>query len=86
MPVIDSIPFSEIPHFSKRDIAYQTSHPQLRDFYKYEVSLSSFKDVIEKRKNFNTNRAILKKVIKSQYEGRTTSDELKESIISEQSI
>ncbi len=80
VPVIDSIPFAEIPHFSKRDIAYQTEDPGLREFYKYEVSLESFKEVIENRKGFKTDRALLKAVVEAQYDGKSMSAELSNSV------
>jgi len=64
---IQRIPFTEIPQFSHKDIAYATAHPALRPFYKYDVSADSFKQVIADKRKDQTDRALLVKVLQEQY-------------------
>lgn len=80
MPVVESISFSDIPHFSKRDKAYQLEDEALRPFYKYEVDIDTFSEVIKERSKFNTNRALLQKVVKTQYKGKKISKQLQDNI------
>ena len=80
MPVVESISFSDIPHFSKRDKAFQLGDDSLRPFYKYEVNLDTFAEVINERSKFQTNRPLLQQVVQAQYAGKTISAELKENI------
>jgi bacillithiol biosynthesis cysteine-adding enzyme BshC len=80
VPVVESISFSDIPHFSKRDKAYQLDSDALRPFYKYDVGIAAFEEVISNRSKFKTNRALLHKVVKAQYNGKKISDKLKDNI------
>ena len=80
VPVVESISFSDIPHFSKRDKAFQLGDDSLRPFYKYEVNLDTFAEVINERSKFQTNRPLLQQVVQAQYAGKTISAELKENI------
>lgn len=61
------IPFSEVPQFSKRDTAYVENHPALKAFYKYEVELEAFEDVIRDKSLENIDRATLVEVLHQQY-------------------
>jgi len=80
VPVVESISFSDIPHFSKRDKAFQLGDDSLRPFYNYEVNLDTFAEVIHERSKFQTNRSLLQQVVQAQYAGKTISAELKENI------
>lgn len=64
---IKKVSFNEVPQFSKKDVAYVTENPKLRSFYKYEVDLASFAQVIQDKSNDNTDRAALVKVLHQQY-------------------
>lgn len=63
------IPFSEIPQFSHRDIAYQNEDPSLRAFYSVPPRLESFKSLIQLRQNFTTERDQLADQLTKQYQG-----------------
>ncbi|MEL7160902.1 MAG: bacillithiol biosynthesis cysteine-adding enzyme BshC, partial [Bacteroidota bacterium] len=64
---IDRIPFSEVPQFSARDVAYATADPALRPFYRYEVSLEAFAEVMRDKANDNTDRELLVRDLLEQY-------------------
>ncbi|MFK7783534.1 MAG: bacillithiol biosynthesis cysteine-adding enzyme BshC [Crocinitomicaceae bacterium] len=61
------IPLSEVPQFSKRDLAYINASPDLLPFYKYPVALDSFKQVIIDKANDETDRELLVSVLREQY-------------------
>jgi len=67
------IDYSKIPYLSKKDSAYKKSHPGLRPFYKYEVKLEAFEQIIKDKKADETDRATLVKALSQQYEGLSTS-------------
>ncbi|MEZ4995090.1 MAG: bacillithiol biosynthesis cysteine-adding enzyme BshC [Saprospiraceae bacterium] len=71
---IQRIPFSQIPQLSARDIAYATAQPELKPFYKYPVTLESFARVIEDKKQDATDRALLVKVLRQQYDALQPSE------------
>ena len=73
-------PFQEIPQFSIKDTAYATGHPNFRPFYKYEVSLDSFAQVIADKQGQNINRAILVNSLQEQYASIPTSSEVSANI------
>ncbi|MEL6122514.1 MAG: bacillithiol biosynthesis BshC, partial [Bacteroidota bacterium] len=62
------LPFSKVPQFSERDKAYQQEDPRLRPFYKHDVGLSSFANVIEHRAKFKTDRDILVRELLKSYD------------------
>jgi len=64
---VNRIPFQQISQFSNKDIAYATRHPALRPFYKYEVSIENFGQVIEDKKMDQTDRQLLVSVLREQY-------------------
>ncbi len=61
------IPFGETQSFSKNDVAYIDSDPKLREFYGYEPVISSFDQVIEKKKLHQVDRKTLVRTLKVQY-------------------
>ncbi len=69
------LPFSEIPHFSQRDKAYQESNEILKPFYKHEVNIDRFEKVIEERQSFQCNRALLHSVLLQQYQSLPNSEQ-----------
>lgn len=73
---IQRIPFQEVPQLSSKDIAYATARPELRPFYKYPVAIESFAQVIADKKSGNTDRTLLVKVLKKQYEQLQPSPEV----------
>ena len=68
-----SIPFSEIPHLSSRDKAYQGADPRLRPFYRYDVQIDQFSEVIEQRSSFEVDRELLVNELRNQYADIETS-------------
>lgn len=74
------IPYREIDYLSSSDKAYAEGDAALHSFYKYEVNLDSFAQVIEDKKQDNTNRELLYNVITSQYSTVNTSDSVRQNI------
>jgi bacillithiol biosynthesis cysteine-adding enzyme BshC len=72
---LEKIPYSDIPQLSDRDKAYALGNGQLKPFYKYEVSLAQFEQVIKDKKQHNTNREVLVRVLQEQYEKYEASDQ-----------
>ena len=64
---IDRIPFPDVPQFSDKDIAYATADERLRPFYKYDVTLEAFEQVIADKARDNTDRQLLVDVLSEQY-------------------
>ena len=64
---IFKLAFDQIPQLSKRDKAYQNADSALRPFYKYEVDLEAFPQVIEDKQNEPVDRELLTRVLKEQY-------------------
>jgi bacillithiol synthase len=63
-----TIAFEQIPQLSKTDVAYATASPILRPFYKYEVDIKSFQQIIEDKSEQNINREALVAALKKQYQ------------------
>jgi len=62
------IPFEETKQFSKLFLNYINGEPQLRSFYSYTPEIASFKQAIADKRKEDTNRQLLVKVLKEQYE------------------
>lgn len=60
-------PFSEIPQFSSRDVAYATGDKRLEPFYKYPVTLKAFADAMMDKSGDQTDRDLLVNELKEQY-------------------
>lgn len=61
------IPYAEVPQVSSRDKAYAREDEALKPFYKYSTEYASFAQIIEDKKQNNTNRDVLVKVLLQQY-------------------
>lgn len=72
--------FSDIPHFSKRDVHYVTENPSLRPFYKYTPNLDSFSDVIIDKSKESIPRQLLVDVLMEQYSHFDLNQKVKENI------
>ena len=77
---VQCIPFQQVPQFSGKDVAYATGHPALRPFFKYDVSLESFADIIRDKQQASTDRDLLVRVLESQYATIPTKDAVRENI------
>lgn len=64
---ISCIPFSRVPQLSKTDVAYSGNDTALRPFFRYEVSLEAFAQVIEDKKKDPDHRAVLASALRTQY-------------------
>ena len=64
---IERIPFTEVPQFSKRDVAYATGADDLRSFYTYEVTPEAFARVMEDKAKDATDRNLLVDTLEEQY-------------------
>ena len=60
--------FNKFPQLSKRDIAYQEGNEVLKPFYKYDVHLDSFKQIVQNKGLDETDRSLLVQVFQAQYE------------------
>ncbi|MBI5917479.1 MAG: bacillithiol biosynthesis cysteine-adding enzyme BshC [Bacteroidetes bacterium] len=64
---IIKLPYPQIPQLTSSDLAYIEEVTALRPFYKYPVSIESFRQVIKDKKQEPTDRKTLVQVLKSQY-------------------
>lgn len=64
---VDRIPFTDVPQFSDRDVAYATGREDLRDFYRYPASLEAFAEVIADKQQEDTDRELLATELEAQY-------------------
>ena len=74
------IPYKDINYLSNSDKAYAAASEVLRPFYKYDVNIDSFAQVIEDKKRDKTDRTTLVKVLKEQYQGLKTTPLVLENI------
>lgn len=74
------IPFGQVPQLAAKDLAYATANPALRPFYKYDVNLDAFAQVIEDKKKDVTNRAVLVEVLQEQYKLFDLNDKVQQNI------
>ncbi|WP_052598382.1 bacillithiol biosynthesis cysteine-adding enzyme BshC [Aureispira sp. CCB-QB1] len=65
---ITTFDFKNIPQFSDTDKAYTLGDKNLRPFYKYDVTLEAFEDVIKNKKFEAEQRNVLVKELEMQYE------------------
>ncbi len=77
---IIKIPFEQVPQLAFKDMAYANADPRLRPFYKYDVSLEAFGQVIEDKKSNTTNRAVLVEVLREQYKSFKINDKVQQNI------
>ena len=77
---IKRIPFPQVPQLSSKDVAYAEQDPALRPFFKYEVNLEAFSQVIEDKKKDAIDRNTLVKVLKSQYAQLETTEIIEKNI------
>ncbi len=77
---ISRIPFHQVPQLSKIDVAYAGGDDRLRPFFRHEVSLAQFREVIESRRSYPVNREVLVSVLRSQYAGLEPVIEVNEQI------
>lgn len=77
---ITSLPFEDIPFFSKRDKAFQANQKELMSFVPYSPCLNDLKRAILERKKFTTNRDILTHSLNEQYSSIDISKPQKENI------
>lgn len=71
---IETINFRDVPQFSEKDKLYTVDSNTLEDFISANFEYDSFKQLIEIRKSFNTDRQLLQNVIKQQYASVTSSE------------
>jgi bacillithiol biosynthesis cysteine-adding enzyme BshC len=76
------LPFTKVPQFSGRDVAYATQDERLRPFYKYAPSLEGLRAALDDKAKDNTPRSILVEVLKEQYAALAPSEALQKQIAS----
>lgn len=74
------IPFEEVPQLSSKDVAYATKNPKLKPFYKYDVSLEAFAQVIKDKAQDHTDRNALANALEAQYKGLDTTEAVRTNI------
>lgn len=74
------IPFEEVPQLSPKDIAYATKNPKLNSFFKYDVSLDAFGQVIKDKARDATDRNALANALEAQYKGLHTTEAVRANI------
>ncbi len=67
------IPYAEIDYLSSSDRAYAQNDEQLRPFYKYDVNIDAFEQIIADKRKDATNRTVLHQVLQEQYAAVETS-------------
>lgn len=67
------IPFSKVPQFSKKDVAYVEENSAFHPFFKYQVNIESFEQVIKDKQKENIDRNTLVRVLHKQYKNLETS-------------
>ena len=75
-----NIPYAAINYLSKSDKAYANNDKTLRPFYKYDVSIDSFQQIIEDKQKESTDRKALYKVISEQYKTVETTEAVLQNI------
>ena len=71
---IQQLTYDQVPYLSKRDQAYALAVPALRPFYKYDVNLEAFAQVIQDKKKKAINRQALIEVLAEQYQELSPSE------------
>ncbi len=77
---VTRLPFDKIPQLAQKDIAYATGHPALRPFFKYDVDLASFRQVIDDKKKDPIDRKVLVEVLREQYAELDTTEAVRRNI------
>ncbi len=78
--ILTTLPFDKIPHFSQRDIAYQTADERLRPYYQHDVSIEALADAIAAKQQSKLYREVLVQGLKEQYQGVETTDAVRANI------
>lgn len=68
------IPFNNIPQLSSKDKAYSTGNQYLKPFFKHEVYLDSFQQVVIDKSTQDIPRKLIVEVLKDQYDSLPTSE------------
>ncbi len=77
---VDNIPVEKVRQVSHRDCSYYTNPELFKDFVSFIPSLTSFPDLIEAKSKHSVDRALLHKVVSSQYSQCNTSAKTKQNI------
>ena len=64
---LHTIPFDKVPYLSKTDVDYQLGHPDLKDYYLLNPTLSNIQKQIAYREKFSTDRELLVSTLETQY-------------------
>ncbi len=78
---ITRLPFSDLPMLAKTDRIYAEQNPILRNFYKYNVDLQSFAEVIADKSTETIDRETLVATLKRQYAPLETDLKVSEKIV-----
>lgn len=84
-----TIPFLNVPQFTRKDKAYTLQDDILRPFFKYKPLVTSIPAVIADKQAEPTNRPLLVEVLRDQYSSRTTPSAVArniESLLSERTF
>ncbi len=74
------IPFQNVPQLSYKDVSYTNGLAKLADFYKYQVNIESFEQVMTDKSKASINRTALMEVLQEQYQGLSKSQKVEDHI------
>ena len=77
---LDSIAIADFPEFRKLDRELNQLQTPLQDFMLWSRDLATFESVIQQRKQFPTDRSLLKNTLEGQYQ-KLPSNDLSQSLI-----
>lgn len=74
--------YDQVPHISKRDLAYIEGDERLRPFYNYDFDFDAFAQIITDRKSFPIDRELLVDTLQMQYSNIAKSKSIEQNIVS----
>jgi bacillithiol synthase len=74
------IPFDKVPQLAKTDLAYVMGDHALTPFYKYELRLDVFQQIVQDKSSASIPRDTLADALLSQYASIADSDDIRKSI------
>lgn len=75
-----TVSYDQVPFIAEKDLAYINQIPALKNFYKHEVNIHSFEQIIQSKSDQPVDRTLLVEVISDQYKSIETSEAVKENI------
>jgi len=77
---IIKVNYDQVPHISKRDLAYIEGDEKLRPFYNYDFDFDAFAQIISDRESFPVDRKLLVDTLQDQYSNIEKSESTDQNI------